>query len=204
MSDPSTHQRTARISLRRLLAFVTVAAVGCVALKYANEWWVAGVAAFTLVAFMAAVVVALVDRGPRQAFAIGFAACAAIYGGMVASSRWFYAGGAGAVVPNVNREMDPDGGTLPTSQALGALYRAVVVEGYIDHATGQRSTSRPGPPGQPLSPSIGIRQEPAPTMFMPVGHCLWLLMLAYAGGLFAKFVNARRMRDEQRSDAPSA
>jgi hypothetical protein len=203
MTDALEHKFAARLSLRRLLALVAVAAVGCVALKYANAWWVAGVAAFTLLAFMASVVVALVDRGPRQAFAIGFAVCAAIYGGMVASSRWFYAGGMGAVTPIVNREMDPNAGILPTTQLLGVYYRAVVEEWYKDFTTGQTWKGRSTPPQAQNSSRTGlISRQPPPEEFMPVGHCLWMLLLAYAGGYFAMYVNARRWRDERRIAPP--
>lgn len=199
MADSPSLKFRARISLRSLLALVALVAVGCVALKYANAWWVGVVATITLLAFMAAVVVAFVDRGPRQAFAIGFAACAAIYGGMVASSRWFYAGGAGAVAPLVNREMDPDAGILPTTRLLGAYYKAVVELWNVDQQTGKRIQKIPTEQvAATYAAGFGPKtvEQPSREAFMPVGHCLWMLLLGYIGGGFARSVFARRLRDQ--------
>jgi hypothetical protein len=204
MADASNPRPTARVSLRRLFALVAVAAVGCVALKNANAWWVAGMASFTLLTFMAAVVEALVDRGPRQVFAIGFAACAAIYGGMLVSSRWFYPGGQGSVMAIVNREMDPDAGILPTTRLLGLCFDAIVELWNIDPQTGKRLKKMPADQyGGPNLAVMGntIVAVPRPEAFMPVGQCLWMLLLAYAGGTFAKFVDARRRRDGRPSNA---
>ncbi|HVT29879.1 MAG TPA: peptidoglycan-binding protein [Lacipirellulaceae bacterium] len=73
MSDVYTIAKQFRISLRGLLLLVGLLAIVIPSLKYASDGWLVWVASFAIVAFLVALIVALVDRGPRQAFAIGFA-----------------------------------------------------------------------------------------------------------------------------------
>jgi len=68
-----------RISLRSFLGITTVIAVGCVAMAYASEWWLLVISAISLLIFMSAVVVVILDRKGRQAFAIGFLLCGAMH-----------------------------------------------------------------------------------------------------------------------------
>src|SRR5688500_4232424 len=70
-----------RISLRQLLVLVATVAVAIVSLCYANAGWEAAVYCLTLVVFFAIVIVAFIDRGSRQAFAIGMAIVMAGYTG---------------------------------------------------------------------------------------------------------------------------
>jgi hypothetical protein len=60
-----------RISLRQLFILVAVVALAIVSLKYASTFWEATIYGVALAVFFIAAIVALVDRGPRQAFAIG-------------------------------------------------------------------------------------------------------------------------------------
>ncbi|HEX2475888.1 MAG TPA: hypothetical protein VHK01_14145, partial [Lacipirellulaceae bacterium] len=70
-----------RISLRQLLFLVATVAVAIVSLCYANAGWEAAVYCLTLVVFFAMVIVAFIDRGSRQAFAVGMAIVMAGYTG---------------------------------------------------------------------------------------------------------------------------
>ena len=71
-----------RVSLRHLFVLVTFIALAIVSLKYASPIWEATVLGLALIVFFVALIVALVDRGPRQAFAIGMAAVMFGYAGL--------------------------------------------------------------------------------------------------------------------------
>jgi hypothetical protein len=186
-----------RVSLRELLALFATFAVGFTALAYANSWWMAAASGVTLLAFIAAVIMALVDRGPRQAFAIGFAASIACY------LPLFLLG----------RETDPFTGKLPTSQLLQPMFLAVREQSYMNVQTREIVKESEIPEGALVEgqggfPNYGRRVgsqpyfTPADTIprlehFMPIGHCLWALLIGYVGGKFARWVYIRRVREKQ-------
>ena len=133
-----------RISLREFLLLVTTFTIACAALKYANGYWLAVVSLATLLAFIAATVVAVVDRGPRQTFAVGFLVAVAIYAGLIHSRK---PEGAPNNFVATNPEFDPYRGVLPTTLLLRPLFEAVVVNWYFDRATGNRIDESQLPPG---------------------------------------------------------
>lgn len=61
-----------RISLRGLLLLTAVLAFACGALAWSSRGWLGATLIFVALAFIAAAIVAILDRGPRQAFAIGY------------------------------------------------------------------------------------------------------------------------------------
>jgi hypothetical protein len=69
-----------RISLRQLLIFVAVVALAVASLKYASPLWQAIIGLVTLMAFFAAGILAIFERGPRQAFGIAMALVMLCYG----------------------------------------------------------------------------------------------------------------------------
>jgi hypothetical protein len=184
------------ISLRELLTLFAAFAIGFTALTYANPWWMAAVTGVTLLAFISAIIVALVDRGPRQAFAIGFAASIACY------LPLFLLG----------RETDPFTGKLPTSQLLQPMFLAVRDQSYINARTREVVKETEIPQGAMVEgqggfPTYGqtsgsqpyfTRGDSIPSLvhFMPIGHCLWALLIGYVGGKFATWVYVRRRREE--------
>jgi len=196
-----------RLSLRELLVLVALVALAIVSLKYASESWVAIVAAVTMLAFFVATIVAAVDRGPRQAFAIGFALTMAGYAMIVMNSTInMHNGGTKKI------EFDQWEGRLPTTRLLRYLHMAVEDNKWIDFQTGKEIpdydpnnppasvTATPvkgaGARGLMLGARVSFVESPPSEVFMPIGHCWWGLLLGYLGGLLAAFVYHRRMRDQ--------
>jgi hypothetical protein len=192
--------RAFRLSLRELLLLFTAIFIGCAALKYANERWAAGAMSASILGFLIATILALVDRGSKQAFAIGFAVVVATYMGLL------FAMGEFSGSPGMNHpEFHPNEGQLPTTLALRPVYAAVVQDVYAETATGKRLVASQLPKdavvdeqastGFTTAPYYFAGVRPLPGHFMTVGHKLWALLLAYVGGHFARFVYARRARD---------
>ncbi len=194
MKDQSSGRRYATFSLRELFLLVAFVAVACAALKFAGSVWWAVLSAFAGLVFLAAAVTALLERGPRQAFAIGFIVCAGVYYGLVAS-----ASGQGPN-NNSNPELDPYSGRMPTTTLLKPLLEAVVVNKWVD-ATGKEipnfNPSAGG--GFGAGPGAIVILMPTRQDFMRIGHCLWTLLLGYLGGHFGRFVYLRRIA---RQEAP--
>ncbi len=202
---PSTTRRL-RISLQELLILVAFIALGCAALKYANDVWCTVLAASVLLLVMAAAIAALVDRGRRQAMAIGFTVCAAIYG----VAFW------SAPLNNglQSRELDPYTGRLPTTGLLKPLYESMVRRTWYDFHTGQelpnfdpqKPQTTPGAGGGPYfasnigSPNIGSQEFPDRGQFMTVGHWLWVMLVSYCGARFAEWLYRRRQVHEAQFD----
>ena len=146
----------------------------------------------TLLAFIAAAISAVVGRGPRQAFALGFVLAAAVY----------------AAVMVADGKLSPRPGRLVTSQLLSSFYGAVTETVYRRWGSGQE-LRRDQLPADALVTRLGHSVDfpnPRPVFskvvtpdrlhFTAVGHCLWALLLGYVGGHFARFVYARRVREQ--------
>jgi hypothetical protein len=179
-----------RISLRELLLLVTLVALAIASLKYASELWLAIVAGLAMIAFFVTGIVAVVDRGPRQAFAIGFALTMIAYGLMLTSGQ--NTQGPRGNVSSKNIEFHPWKGRLPTTRLL--RYAHMVVN------EPQQETWGGG--GFPMRTTMV--EHPRREVFMPVGHCWWALLLGYLGGRFALFVYVRRMRESTQLAAESS
>ena len=196
-----------RFSLRELILLIGFVAVACVSLKYAGFVWILILSAAVLLFFMGAVVVALVDRGRRQAEAIGFAAVAAIYGVLYWSSP---------DLPNTteNQELYSHSGRLPTSKALHPLAQVIVRDYWVD-STGKEivgydptTAGGMGMGGMGMGGMMGgggmggfgsgpqYRQVPYHPDFMAVGHLLWTLLLGYLGSRLALWSYERRSKSE--------
>jgi hypothetical protein len=168
MNDQYERSSGLRVSLRELLLLLGFFALACAALKYANGWWEAAISAVALLLFMASVVIALVDRGRRQAVAIGFAVFMGSYGLM----GWI-------------RE-----GDLPTDLPLAALYRAIATQTYVDVMTQEVV---PGNEFSVYSQNVvGMNVSPDSSAFLRIGHVLWALLLGYVGSRLAAWVYSRR------------
>jgi hypothetical protein len=196
-----------RMSLRGMLILVALFAIAITSLVYANDFWVSIVTGIVMLIFTAALIVAFVDRGFRQAFAIGFVLTVCAYAVLVLS---------GINSPGVgnsqlrNAELDPWEGRLPTTRVLRVIHGVVERGGYFDPATGM-----PVPNYKPNTTSGGMggfggggmfggptyREIPPREKFMPIGHCWWTLLLGSIGGLFAMHLYRRRMHNEEKLPA---
>jgi hypothetical protein len=197
-----------QISLRQLMLLVVAVAVAIVSLAYASELWLVIVVGGTMLAFFAALILSAVDRGPRQAFAIGFALTMVGYWSIVLMSTKSVPNPS---LGNVNGEFDQWEGRLPTTWLLRYIHMGVDRSGYYDFAKGvevpdydpAKDPNRNGGGGFGAlggglggRSNISYRELPPREYFMPTGHCWWGLLLGYLGGLFAAFVYARRIREQ--------
>lgn len=179
-----------RLSLRELLMLVALVASATASLKYASQLWLALVAGVTTVAFCAALIVAAVDRGQRQAFAMGFALTMIAYGATLMTGDRTV--GFGGNMHSKNIEFDPWEGRLPTTRLLRYVHIAV-------------NENRQVPMSQPFGgATTRLVEIPPREVFMPIGHCWWALLLAYVGGRFAATVYMRRTREQQLLAAESS
>jgi hypothetical protein len=190
MAVPTQREPIFRISLRELLVLIAFGAIALVSLRYASPLWQTLVATISATAFMAAMIVSLVGRRARQAFAIGFATTVVVYVALLA--------GTGLSSRDVNPEFNPATGQLPTTRLLSPLYAAVAESRWIDYRTGQEvSNYDPHQPGA-AAQYVSLDERPERGIFMQIGHCWWALVLGYLGGWFARGVYLRREGEPQR------
>jgi hypothetical protein len=190
--------RGLRISLRELLLLFTALFTACAALRYANVYWLVIVTLITLVGFIATAVIALIDRGPRQALAIGFVMAVGIYMTLIFCMRVTGYTSAGSVRTD-NAELDPEEGSFPTTLALRPLFVSIQERWYID-PSGTPIPRSQLPPAVIASPNNGggyvyDQERPNRQHFMLIGHCLWALLFGYAAAKFARWVYGRRLRE---------
>ena len=187
----------ARFSLRHLLALVAAVAVALAALKFAGDVWWTVLSTAALVVFLAAAVIAFMERGGRQAAAIGFVVCAGIYGTLLFVVQLWHDGRSG--------EFDPYEGILPTTKIMFPVFQATVTNTWTDSATGEIipdfDPANPGPynvSGSFFSGQQYAKHQEIPyrTDFMRVAHLLWAVLFGFVGGWFAGFVYRRRVARE--------
>jgi hypothetical protein len=188
-----------------MLMLVALVALVIASLKYADDVWLAIVAAVAMLALIAALIIAVVDRGPRQAFATGVALTMIAYG-LILITGQRTSGNSGNVYSR-NIEFDQWAGRLPTTRLLRYVHTAVQRSEWIDSNTLKVIPNYD--PNNPVIPKMGgggffpgggaqHREIPPREIFMPIGHCWWALILGYCGGQFGRFVYARRMREGER------
>jgi hypothetical protein len=161
-----------QISLRQILTRVAAIAIAIVSIRYSTRWWHSVVGLAVLLSFFAAGITAIFERGPRQAFAIGFAVVVFGYAVMLAGGRKSYGSNGNALT----YEELHGAGYVPTTICLGELYD-------FFHRQGGGRTA-------PL-----IAGRPSQSNFARTGHTWWALLLGYLGGHFARFVYLRRVNE---------
>jgi hypothetical protein len=186
-----------RISLRQLLIFVTVVGLALVSLKYASFIWQVIVGSLAMIIAIAATVAAIVDRGNRQAFAVGVAVTMLAYAIAVKDQDI-------AIAINRSRgtiQEDPRVELLPTTSLANYLYQVVADEAWVDSATSKiisrYSATNSAPPTSGFTPGAEplYRILPDRVAFIFICHCWFALLFAYLGGNFARFVYRRRMKE---------
>jgi hypothetical protein len=179
MSIQPHHQTQFRLSLRELFLGVLIVAMAIVSLLYASPVWHIVMGLLVLLVYTGAIIGAIVDRGPRQALAIGMVVAMTVY-----AATLIYA----CLGSDFNTEfMSGDARVrLPTTRLLRSLYGAIVVREEIEL-----------PPVEPgaLGTRAGTIERPLGSSLMLVGHCWWSLLLGYAGGRFALYLYLRRTND---------
>jgi hypothetical protein len=172
-----------RITLRELLVLTAFVAAGLAALKYAGDVTLMIMTSGVHLCLMAMTVIALVDRGRRQAIASGFTACVAIYLALLMFRE-----------PNALY-------WWMTDKLLGRLHEAMVTETWVDLLTGQEVAFDPQWRVVGLPGNIGGKQSPRDIHFKGVGHYLWALLFGYLGSRLAAWIYARRVKAEETARA---
>ena len=195
MAKSKLHEKLFRLSLQEMLILLAVVAMAIGSLRYATDAWLAMVMAVALVAFLVAVVEAAVDRGSRQAFALGFVLCMVIYTYLVAAAplgfdvqKW----------ARLSPEMNLHEGRLPTTFMLRQLYAKVHQDRWIDPTTGQEIVDFDPNSVFARAGSAVRKTVPRAEVFGPIGHCWWALVLGYLGGWIARFVYLRRIAEAEK------
>lgn len=206
-----------RVSLRDMFVLVAVVAVAIVSLLFASPVWQAIIGVAVTLSAIVAVIVSLVDRGPRRAFAIGFAVAMFGYLLVVHNAKNFNVERfpLGSSAPNP--ELSVYNGRLPTSVTLQYLYAGISRTTNFDANTGERIPEsesgnlhvigegfggmgggafglgpNPAPPGLRAA---YVEIYPPRENFMVQGHFWWALLFGYIGGHFARYVYLRRDRE---------
>jgi hypothetical protein len=195
MATPKLSEKLFRLALQGIFILLALIAMAIGSLKYATDAWLAIVMAVALIAFLVAVVEAAVDRGSRQAFALGFVLCTVIYTYLVAAAplgfdvqKW----------QRLSPEMNLHEGRLPTTVVLRQLHARVHQLRWIDPMTGQEIVGIDPHRNFAQSGSAVRKDLPRADIFGPIGHCWWALLLGYLGGWVARFVYLRRVAEAEK------
>ncbi|HEX5105987.1 MAG TPA: hypothetical protein VFV87_19345 [Pirellulaceae bacterium] len=115
-------------------------------------------------------VVAVIERGERQAAALGFVLWMAVYVSLLF--------------------LQPDTRRFPTEKLLTPVFESVVTRTWVDDRTGAVI-----PDYDPEKPSrlVSEKTDPEHRWFMNIGHVLWALLLGYIGSRIATWICARRI-----------
>jgi predicted PurR-regulated permease PerM len=189
-----------RISLRGMLVIVAAIALAIASLKYSNATWRTIMIGVMMTVIFSSLVVAAVDRGFSQAFAIGFTLVALSYGFVVLNSS------VTILNNNLNPELSFGFNRLPTTQLLRHLYNGLESGYWRDRQTGQRlpefdprkQPQRVKVVGGQAVPIDEFVEVPSQEHFIAIGHMWWSLLLGCIGGFFATLVYRRRVRNEEK------
>lgn len=194
-----------RISLRELLVLVALLAAAFVLLKFASPPIARIIVGISILTWGAMVIIAFIERGPRQAFAIGFTVIAAVF-----------------LLPIGTQSKGDPHIVLGTEDLLVYLHRQMATRWVYDTNTGERLRPAPlleteggiGPPPRSrfmasddhfTAPAIPFGAPPSSTHFnfypfvsnfIAVGNSLLTLLFAYLGGKLAVWIYHRRVARE--------
>lgn len=155
-----------RMTVRSLFLWTAIIALSFGALLFANEWWLAALSLLVGLAAAAAATVAVMERGARQAFAVGALA-------------WIL------VQSFILPELMGAGSRLPSTRLMEALYPLVAgpeLTDYRNPIAVQRWQ--------------GSRWRFHQQYFIPVGDHLCTLLLSGACGMIGRAIYLRRVREE--------
>lgn len=174
-----------RISLRTLFAIVTAVAFACAALRFAEKFWWSVSAGLSLFAFTGIAIVAVVGRGERRIFCIGFVISVGIYAAVL-----YFGAAHGEFLNTV-------GGRLPTSYPLQLMHQSISEHAPIDPQPDEVLRGRRSPDASTRfgkKQNLAVRNLPDQAWFMHIGHLLWAMLIGCCGGIFARYVYDREKR----------
>ena len=193
-------------SLRQLLVWMGVIAMGCVALRSASTIWVAVMLGLALLTMTAAILFAVFRQGAERAYWIGFATFGWMYL-LLLYSGW-------SLQTNDAPETPLRPHNILTSRISSAcyhwLYDAAFAKYFASFPSGRYGGGMGGMGGGFGSGGFGSMggspaRPPAPGPnegdFVNVAHALWTLLLAAFGGLLAQWLSSSRKGNESRTTA---
>lgn len=206
-----------RITLRELFLLVTAAALAVASLRSASDGWLTATIIIATVGLFWASVVAVADRGPRQAFAIAYLLIGAGYGFVAISLPHADENDRDSEAP----EFEVFRGRLPTTRLLQYVFRRSRTDVWVDTSTGKviPGFDRDNPiiPVKGTDPMIGVDKQgnaifpaksyaeraeiPPRSNFMLLGHTWWATLFGYIGGHVARFLYLRRTGEGLQSNA---
>ena len=172
-----------RFSLRELLGFTALAALGCGGLLHPSEYADSFAFTFTVIALFVAVLGAIAKRGSARMFWLGFAVAG---WGYLWVAHWadedhpYFAGW----------QLQTSGPLLTTKLLRAACVRLHPPPAPPGPGTGMFSVA-PEQSNVPFAPTLlvgansvvsAVSYESTVTAFMRIGHSLWTLLIAYLGG----------------------
>ena len=168
-----------RASLAQLLGVVAVGGVSLAALHRADQTWAAAMFTAAAGAILVAILGAAFGRGPTRAFCAGFALFGAAY--------LLLAYGEGTTYLLLTTRL------LQAAIQWPGVWRAPLREPAVAVPGGPGAVL----PGQPIGEMERFVRwnDSSLTAFESVGHCVFALLAAVAGGLVARHFRARGRPD---------
>lgn len=171
-----------RFSLKTMLVLFTAVAVSTAGLIYANILWAAFFYTVAFLAVLTGMVGALVRRGPMREFWIGFA----LFGGGYFALALVGENSLARFSSNLQQGAQPP--KLATTQLLMWVDRTIRPE-----PTG---SSIRGPGGRIIvSGGMTFFQQTSSQYLVEIGHSIFTLALAFAGGWLGLFISRRPTAD---------
>ena len=168
-------------SLRTMLLVVAVVAVGIVGLTTRNIWWASVITTLTWATIAAMIVGAIVCRGARRYFSIGFGVTAGCY-----------------LLITLSLMFEPFTRTMVTNRLIGVAWRSLDVprpeEGSDPYRYSESSQHEDVEEyamlGYIVVGETGEMRQWARELrsFFIVGHCLWALLFGFLGALLANYL----------------
>ena len=204
-----------KISLRELLVLVAFVAIAFAALLNASSVWITVLVSLTVLIGGAMLVIACIERGARQAFAIGFVALMGVYLLGVQFTR--IPRDANIFPQSGAAERFVYDGTLPTTMILGELWLRIRAPYYLTITTNIPFERYEGPITDVGASGFGVQIKPPKNQppgttgfnlavlpklntFLYIGHLLFAFLFGYLGGKFAVWVYHRRAAREAAQD----
>ena len=197
-----------RFSIRQLLIWTAVIALGCVALRSAKPTWVAAMLAFTLLVLATAALFAVFRQGADRAQWIGFS----VFGWLnllLLTVGWFGASSDPNSLANPLRPYN-----LATTKLSIWLYDRMYTQPQTQYGMGGMGFTGGGFGSMPMGSGMGMPgggmgsmsgmpgtfgmmaggpppfTGPSQDDFINVAHSLWTLLLAACGGWLARWIYA--------------
>lgn len=198
-----------QFSVRQLLIAVAFVAVGIVALRNANSYWLSAIWGIMPLLLGIAILLVIFRRGSAQAFWIGFALFGVLYAGIVVIAYWPNIGpyplashqlwttrltdlAYAKTIPEAERQPqianpdfkgDPSAASGFGGSSFGGGFPG---SGFTNFGSGFGNGS-----ANYVPPTIANPAYVDMLTFQQIGHALWLVILAALGGKLAQWIYAQ-------------